>query len=54
MSYYQWVVYLFGYKVIDVRWQWRVVQQAKVDEWATAAAMMESAVMVDNNGKEVT
>ena len=35
MNYYQWEVYLCGYKVIDVRWSW--TKQPKVDQWAAAA-----------------
>jgi len=27
MKFYQFVMYLFGYKVIDVRWQWNTKKE---------------------------
>jgi hypothetical protein len=38
MKYHQFVMYLFGYKVIDVRWSWNTKTK---DEWSAALAEME-------------
>ena len=42
MRYYQFVMYLFTYKVIDVRWCWETgASPAVKDAWDAAAAEME-------------
>lgn len=52
MKYHQFVMYLFGYKVIDVRWQWNT--EKKENTFAEALTQYEAAgIVIDNDGKEV-
>ncbi len=43
MKYYQFVMYLFTYKVIDVRWCWETGASPAVKDAATTVAEMKEA-----------